>query len=77
VNSLIATLAKQDNVNLFHRFALMQSWREASGIPFATFLSPDDLHMNDWSYGCIARILAGAIAEAASRPTLTARAVAR
>jgi acyl-CoA thioesterase-1 len=77
VNSLLATLAKQDNVNLFHRFAVMQSWREASGIPFATFLSPDDLHMNDWSYGCIARILAGAIAEAASRPTLTAGTIAR
>jgi acyl-CoA thioesterase-1 len=77
VNSLIATLAKRDNVNLFHRFAVMQNWREVSGIPFATFISPDNLHMNDWGYGCIARVLAGAIAEAASRPALTARAAAR
>ena len=77
VNSLIANVAKRDNVNLFRRFAVMQNWREASGIPFATFLTPDDLHMNDWGYGCIARVLAGAIAEAASRPALTARAAAR
>jgi hypothetical protein len=28
--------------------------------------------MNDWVYGCVARILAGAIVDAASRPVLTA-----
>ncbi len=28
--------------------------------------------MNDWSYGCVAKLLAGAIAEAATRTTLTA-----
>jgi acyl-CoA thioesterase I len=72
--SLIGTLAKQDNVDLFRRFAVMRNWREASRIPFETFVSPDNLHMNDWGYGCFAKILAGAIADAASRPTLTARA---
>ena len=77
VVSLIATLAKQDNVDLFRRFAVMQNWREASGIPFETFVSPDNLHMNDWGYGCVAKILAGAIADAASRPVLTAGAIAR
>jgi acyl-CoA thioesterase I len=75
--SLIATVAKQDNVDLFRRFAVMQNWREASGIPFETFVSPDNLHMNDWSYGCVAKILAGAIADAASRPILTAGVIAR
>jgi lysophospholipase L1-like esterase len=75
--SLIATIAKQDNVDLFRRFAVMQNWHEASGIPFETFVSPDDLHMNDWSYGCVAKILAGAIAGAASRPILTAGVIAR
>ena len=74
---LLATLAKQDNVNLFRRFAVMQNWHEASGIPFETFVTPDDLHMNDWGYGCVAKILAGAIADAASRPTVTASAIAR
>jgi acyl-CoA thioesterase-1 len=74
---LLATLAKRDNVNLFRRFAVMQNWHEASGIPFETFVTADDLHMNDWGYGCVAKILADAIAEAASRPTLTARAARR
>jgi lysophospholipase L1-like esterase len=75
--SLIATVAKQDNVDLFRRFAVMQNWREASAIPFEAFVSPDNLHMNDWGYGCVAKILAGAIADAASRPILTAGAVVR
>jgi acyl-CoA thioesterase I len=76
VVSLIATLAKQDNVDLFRRFAVMQNWREASGVPFETFVTPDNIHMNDWGYACAARILAGAIADAASRPILTAKAPA-
>ena len=28
--------------------------------------------MNDWSYACVATLLGGAIAEAATRPALTA-----
>ena len=74
---LLATLAKKDNVNLFRRFAVMQNWHEASGIPFEAFVTADDLHMNDWGYGCVAKILADAIADAAARPTLTARAARR
>jgi acyl-CoA thioesterase-1 len=77
MNRLLAALAKQDNVNLFHRFAIMQNWHEAAGIPFETFVTPDDVHMNDWGYGCVAKILAGAIADAASRPTVTASAIRR
>ena len=47
----------------------MRRWREIHNIPFEAFLSPDGLHMNDWSYACIAKCLAAAIAEAATRPT--------
>ncbi len=43
----------------------MRYWRLTEDIPFDTFVSPDELHMNDWSYGCVAKLLAGAIAEAA------------
>jgi acyl-CoA thioesterase-1 len=75
--SLIASLAKQDSVDLFRRFAVMQNWSEASGIPFTTFVSPDNLHMNDWGYGCVAKILGHAIADAASRPILTAATITR
>jgi hypothetical protein len=35
-------------------------------------VSPDGLHMNDWSYACLAKGLALAIAEAATRPMATA-----
>ena len=39
---------------------------------FASFVSPDGLHMNDWSYACMAKGLALAIAEAVQRPVLSA-----
>jgi len=70
--SLIAAAAKSEHVCLFNRFALMRQWHEGDRIPFETFLSSDGLHMNDWSYGCLAKWLAAAIAEAAMRPVATA-----
>lgn len=74
---LLAHAAKSQNVDLFRRFAVMRHWRQVSRIPFEVFISEDELHMNDWSYGCIAKLLAGAIAEAATRSSLTASATAR
>jgi acyl-CoA thioesterase I len=66
--SLIAATAKADNVGVFHRFELMRHWYEVAHLPFETFVSADGLHMNDWSYACLAKALAMAIAEAATRP---------
>jgi lysophospholipase L1-like esterase len=66
--AVISTAAKQDHLDLFHRFALMRHWHDVDGLPFEAFVSPDGLHMNDWSYGCLAKALAGAIAAAASSP---------
>jgi len=74
---LIAVTAKETSVDLFQRYALMRYWQLTEGLPFSAFLSPDELHMNDWSYGCVARLLAGAIHDAATRPTLTATAGVR
>jgi acyl-CoA thioesterase I len=70
--SLIATTAKAEHVSLFHRFDLMRHWYQTEHLPFEAFVSPDGLHMNDWSYACLAKALGMAIAEAASRPTATA-----
>jgi acyl-CoA thioesterase I len=70
--SLIATAAKAEHVGVFHRFELMRRWRETEHLPFETFISADGLHMNDWSYACLAKALGIAIAEAATRPTATA-----
>jgi acyl-CoA thioesterase-1 len=72
--NLISAEAKQGNVDLFPRFAIMKEWRGRDGIPFEAFLSPDLLHMNDWSYACIAKLLAASISEAATRPFASARA---
>lgn len=74
---LIELTAKQANVDLFERFAVMRYWRLTEDIPFSTFISSDELHMNDWSYGCVAKLLAGAIYEAGTRSTVTATVGAR
>jgi len=65
--ALISTASRDMHVNLFQRFALMRYWRLTKGLPFSAFLSEDELHMNDWSYGCIAKLLARAVVEAARR----------
>jgi lysophospholipase L1-like esterase len=70
--ALIAAAAKSESVGHFHRFELMRRWYEGEHLPFAAFVSADGLHMNDWSYACLAKGLALAIAEAATRPTATA-----
>jgi lysophospholipase L1-like esterase len=64
----MAHTAKQENVDLFRRFTLMRRWVEVENIPFETFVSPDLLHMNDWSYGCVAKVLAAAIHQTVTRP---------
>jgi hypothetical protein len=68
--ALISTAAREMHVDLFQRFALMRYWRVTEGLPFSAFLSKDELHMNDWSYGCIAKLLARAVAQATTGSTV-------
>ena len=42
---------------------------------FESFVSADGLHMNDWSYSCMAKGLGLAIAEAAERPAMSVTAM--
>jgi lysophospholipase L1-like esterase len=72
---LIATTAKVENVDLFRRFDVMKHWSEVDHMAFETFVSPDGLHMNDWSYACMAKGLGLAIAEAAQRPVVLTKAM--
>lgn len=58
---LLAKTARDEKVGLFERFAIMRNWHSDLGIPFEATLSPDALHMNDWSYGCTAKLLADSI----------------
>jgi len=74
---LIAITAKEKNIDLFQRYAVMRYWQLTEGMPFNAFMSPDELHLNDWSYGCIAKLMADAIHDAATRPTVTATAGAQ
>jgi lysophospholipase L1-like esterase len=69
--AFLAKTAKQQNVDLFRRYTLMRRWVEMENIPFEAFTSPDMLHMNDWSYACVAKVLATAIYETVTRPTTT------
>jgi len=60
---LIGSRAVEAGAGLFRRFRLMRFWHDRQ-LGFDQFLSPDQLHMNDWSYGCLANALAAAIARA-------------
>jgi len=68
--ALLSTSAAE-KVSVFGRFQMMRDWYQKARVPFETFLSPDGLHMNDWSYGCLARGLGRAIADAARLPSNT------
>jgi lysophospholipase L1-like esterase len=64
----IALTARDENVDLFRRFAVMRDWYEKQHQSFEGFISRDGLHMNDWGYACWAKLLAAGIAGAASPP---------
>jgi len=72
---LIAATAKREDVDLFRRFDVMKRWHDVDHIGFETFVAPDGLHLNDWSYACMAKGLGMAIAEAAQRPVMSATAM--
>ena len=73
---LIRTEAHEEGAGLLRRFALMRSWYEVRHLAFADFVSPDGLHLNDWSYDCMARQLAGAIGAEVIQPATTTAAIA-
>jgi acyl-CoA thioesterase I len=69
---LIGMEAREAGTGVFRRFALMRDWYQTQRLPFATFVTTDGLHLNDWGYDCVARNLAAAIAKSAARPTVAA-----
>ncbi len=60
--TLMTNISRQFRVNVFRRFSIMQYWHTTLGLPLGQFLASDDLHMNDWSYDCMAKLLAKALA---------------
>ena len=69
---VITVTARDAEVGLFNRFMVMRNWVEGEKMNFDKFLSPDGLHLNDWSYACIAKLLATAILEGAKLPPAVA-----
>ena len=65
----IATVANDMKVAVFHRYALMQHWITSGQYRMEDIISSDGLHMNDLSYGCVARLLADSLAAAVEPET--------
>jgi lysophospholipase L1-like esterase len=65
---LLSDIGEEFGINVFRRCEIMRYWREVAGIPFETFITEDELHMNDWGYDCMARLLATAIAGVVTSP---------
>jgi lysophospholipase L1-like esterase len=65
--AMIGLVAKQTHVPVFRRYVAMQHWHEEQAIPFDKFIIADGLHMNDWGYSCLARLLTDNIATAVTR----------
>jgi lysophospholipase L1-like esterase len=73
---VITATARDSEVGLFNRFVIMRYWFESERISFEQSLSPDGLHMNDWSYACTAKLLASALLDGIKAPAATAAAPA-
>jgi len=52
-------------VAVFRRFSVMRYWVTSGQYKIEDIITRDQLHMNDTSYGCIARLLADSLASAA------------
>jgi len=64
---MISYVAKLTHVPLFRRYVAMRHWHEDQSIAFDRFITEDGVHMNDWGYSCLARLLADNIATAVTR----------
>lgn len=64
---LVAVAGRETGVDVFDRFSIMKSWSEDRRYGFDVFITPDGLHMNDWGYGCLAKLLAVALEGAPAR----------
>lgn len=57
------TVAREESVPLFGRFAVMKHLVKSGLFTSDQLLAPDNFHLNDLSYGCLADLLAEAIEE--------------
>lgn len=69
--NLLTTVGRQFRISVFRRFLIMQYWHANLRIQIDTFLSSDELHMNDWSYRTMAKLLAKGLADVFVPPKLS------
>jgi acyl-CoA thioesterase I len=60
---MMTAIEKRFQLNVFRRFSIMKYWHTDLKIPIDTFLASDGLHMNDWSYDCMAKLFAKGLAD--------------
>ncbi len=61
----VRSAGRQAGVAVFRRFEIMQYWLASGQMTLDEMLSPDGLHLNDLSYGCVANQMAALIDHAA------------
>jgi acyl-CoA thioesterase-1 len=64
----IGEVANDLKVAVFRRFAVMRHWVTSGQYKMEDIITRDQLHMNDTSYNCIARLLADSLEAAALAP---------
>jgi acyl-CoA thioesterase I len=69
-------IARRAHVPVFKRFAVMQHWHESQSMEFDRFVTADGLHMNDWGYSCLARVLGDSLADSVANAQTLANAAA-
>jgi hypothetical protein len=67
----IGTVASDLKIAVFNRFQVMRHWVTSGAHKMEDLISKDRLHMNDASYGCIARLLADSLDTAAAAAPLS------
>ncbi len=56
-------VARAENVPVFRRFSIMKHLVKSGQYTTDQLLAPDNFHLNDLSYGCLARLMAEAITD--------------
>ena len=65
---VITATARDAEVGLFNRFMVMRNWVEGEKMSFEQVPLARRAALNDWSYACIAKLLATAILEGTKLP---------
>jgi acyl-CoA thioesterase-1 len=63
MEKLIADVAARAHIGRLRRFDIMREWDRTRQLAPAALIGPDGLHMTDASYGCLAEVLAGSLAD--------------